>query len=206
MAEGLFKKDLSDKESFNKKLQFLILADKMKSIYRRTLLADKSRRETDAEHSWHLALMALIFADYAPKGTDISRVVEMVLVHDLVEIFAGDTFCYDTSAGETQQQREESAAERLFSLLPKGEGDYYKELWREFDRRDTPDSRFAASLDRFQPLINNFLTDCHTWRTGSVAKEQVEERTEIIKETMPLAWETVEEIIKYAEEREYFTS
>ena len=202
MAENIYNEDINVR--FNKKLQFLILIDKMKSVYRQTLLADKSRRETDAEHSWHIAMMAMLFAEFAPEGVDKERVIKMCLVHDLVEIYAGDTFCYDEKAGEDKAQREMRAAQKLFSVLPAEDGEEIKGLWLEFEKQETPDAVFAASLDRFQPLINNFLTDGHTWRKGKVVRPQVEERAALIKKGLPIAWETVQKILDDAENKGFF--
>lgn len=202
MAENIYNEDINAK--FNKKLQFLILIDKMKSVYRQTLLADKSRRETDAEHSWHIALMAMLFSEFAPEGVDRERVIKMCLVHDLVEIYAGDTFCYDKKAGEDKKEREMYAAEKLFSALPEDDGKELKKLWLEFEEQETPDAIFSASLDRFQPLINNFLTDGHTWKKGKVVRHQVEERAALIKKGLPIAWETVQKILDDAEGKGFF--
>ncbi len=202
MAENIYNEDINVR--FNKKLQFLILIDKMKSVYRQTLLADKSRRETDAEHSWHIAMMAMLFAEFAPEGVDKERVIKMCLVHDLVEIYAGDTFCYDEKAGEDKAEREMRAAQKLFSVLPAEDGEEIKGLWLEFEKQETPDAVFAASLDRFQPLINNFLTDGHTWRKGKVVRPQVEERAALIKKGLPIAWETVQKILDDAENKGFF--
>ena len=202
MADFLYKSNIND--DFNKKLEFLVLLDKMKSIYRQTLLADKSRRETDAEHSWHIAMMAMLFAEYAPQGVDRDRSVRMCLVHDLVEIYAGDTFCYDEKAGEDKKEREEKAAQKLFSILPEKDGEELKSLWIEFEEQSTPDALFAASLDRLQPIINNILTDGHTWRKGKVERKQVEERMSVIERGFPLAWQTVVRIIDEAEKKGYF--
>ncbi|MBQ6936899.1 MAG: HD domain-containing protein [Clostridia bacterium] len=202
MAENIYNEDINVR--FNKKLQFLILIDKMKSVYRQTLLADKSRRETDAEHSWHIAMMAMLFAEFAPEGVDKERVIKMCLVHDLVEIYAGDTFCYDEKAGEDKAEREMRAAQKLFSVLPAEDGDEIKGLWLEFEKQETPDAVFAASLDRFQPLINNFLTDGHTWKKGKVVRPQVEERAALIKKGLPIAWETVQKILDDAENKGFF--
>ncbi|MBR2885170.1 MAG: HD domain-containing protein [Clostridia bacterium] len=202
MAENIYNEDINVR--FNKKLQFLILIDKMKSVYRQTLLADKSRRETDAEHSWHIAMMAMLFAEFAPEGVDKERVIKMCLVHDLVEIYAGDTFCYDEKAGEDKAEREMRAAQKLFSVLPAEDGEEIKGLWLEFEKQETPDAVFVASLDRFQPLINNFLTDGHTWRKGKVVRPQVEERAALIKKGLPIACETVQKILDDAENKGFF--
>lgn len=202
MADSLYKNNIN--EDFGKKLEFLVLLDKMKTVYRQTLLADKSRRETDAEHSWHIAMMAMLFADLAPEGVDRDRSIRMCLVHDLVEIYAGDTFCYDVKAGEDKSERETKAADKLFAILPEKDGKELKELWIEFEMQSTPDALFAASLDRLQPLINNILTDGHTWRKGSVQRKQVEQRAAVIEKGFPAAWRTVCDVIDEAEIKGYF--
>ena len=204
MAYGVYESDMN--EAFNKKLQFLILLDKMKNVYRQTLLIGKSRRETDAEHSWHIAVMAMIFADCAPEGVNRDRVIKMCLVHDLVEIFAGDTFCYDEKAAMDKEEREQEAAERLFSILPQNDGNELKLLWEEFERQDSKDALFAASLDRFQPLINNFLTDGQTWKKGKVSRGQVEKRMSVIKEGFPAAWKTACDMIDDAQKNHLFSA
>lgn len=173
-------------EDFEKRLRFLIEADKMKNVLRQTLIADGSRRETDAEHSWHFALMAMTLIDHAREKDkiDLDRVIKMALVHDLVEVYAGDTFCYDEKANLDKADREKAAADRLFGLLPEEQGKEYRSLWEEFDAKATPDAAYAAAIDRLQPLINNHLTDSHTWKKGRVRAEQVRERMEPVKEAM----------------------
>ena len=143
-----------------KQLQFLIEVDKMKTILRQTLLVDKTRRENDAEHSWHFALMAIILYEYADQGkVSLYRVLKMALVHDLIEIYAGDTFAYDDAGNATKEQRETEAADKLFGILPSGQGEELRALWEEFDRMETPDAMYAAALDLLQPFINNYLTE-----------------------------------------------
>lgn len=178
-------------DRFEGQLKFLIEADKMKNIQRQTLIADGSRRETDAEHSWHLALMAMTLIEYAENRDkiNIDRVVRMTLVHDLVEVYAGDTFCYDEQGKLDKAQREKDAADKLFSLLPSEQGAEYRSLWEEFDREETPDAVYAAAIDRLQPLINNHLTNGHTWRMGHVKSRQVYERMAKIKEAAPKLYE-----------------
>lgn len=176
-------------------IRFSAEIDKMKSVYRHTLLIDKSREETDAEHSWHLATMVMLFKDYAPKGADIDRCIKMALVHDLVEIYAGDTFAYDVQGYESKAQREEEAAQKLFSMLPDNQGDEYKLLWQEFDKEETPDALYTCSLDRLQPLINNYLTQGHTWKDGFVTYDKVVKRQQVIRKAMPELWIKVEEML-----------
>ncbi len=176
-------------------IRFSAEIDKMKSVYRHTLLIDKSREETDAEHSWHLATMVMLFKDYAPKGADIDRCIKMALVHDLVEIYAGDTFAYDVQGYESKAQREEEAAQKLFSMLPDNQGEEYKLLWQEFDKEETPDALYTCSLDRLQPLINNYLTQGHTWKDGFVTYDKVVKRQQVIRKAMPELWIKVEEML-----------
>ncbi len=202
MVESLYKSNIDT--DFGKKLEFLVLLDKMKGIYRQTLLTDKSRRETDAEHSWHIAMMAMLFADLAPKGVDRDRSIRMCLVHDLVEIYAGDTFCFDQKAGEDKEERELKAADKLFSILPEKDAKELRELWLEFEAQSTPDAMFAASLDRLQPLVNNIFTDGHTWRKGKVNRAQVEKRASVIEHGFPAAWQAVCDVIDAAEQKGYF--
>lgn len=171
-------------------LAFSAEIDKMKSVYRRTLVIDKSRTETDAEHSWHLAMMVLLFKDYANEDVNIDRCVTMALVHDLVEIYAGDTFAYDAEGYNDKYEREMAAAEKLFSLLPDNQGDEYRALWEEFDEEKTPDAMYTCALDRLQPLINNYKTQGHTWKEG-VTFDKVEKRMLKIKQAIPQLWPKV---------------
>src|SRR5690606_28879866 len=177
---------LMDKERLKKQLEFIIEVDKLKQIYRQTLLMDGSRNENDAEHSWHLALMAMVLQEYSPKkDLDITKVLKMLLIHDLVEIYAGDTFCYDEKANLNKNQRELEAAERLFSILPPDQNQEFRDLWDEFEKRETPEALFAASLDRIQPLICNYLTGGHTWVKYGVKSHKVLERNLLVKEGAP---------------------
>jgi len=176
-------------------LSFLIEADKMKSILRQTLLVDQSRRENDAEHSWHLALMAMTLAEYTPLKISLDRVIRMALVHDLVEIYAGDTFAYDTAGYQSKDKREKEAADKLFSLLPPEQGREYRALWEEFDAMQTPDALYASAIDRLQPVINNALTDGHTWVQHGVTVDKVYKRMDPVRNALPSLWEYVENVI-----------
>lgn len=181
----------SRNEDVNKILKFTAEIDKMTSVLRRTMLIDKSRRENDAEHSWHIAVMAILFEKFAPTGTDISRAVKMCVVHDLVEIYAGDTFAYDINGNKSKAEREAKAADKLFGMLPEDVGKEIRLLWEEFDRMETPDAKYAACMDRIQPYLHNTLTDGHTWVEGKVSKTQVLERSGVIEETLPEVWDWV---------------
>ncbi|MDR1000457.1 MAG: HD domain-containing protein [Clostridiales bacterium] len=191
-------------DELKKQLQFLSEVDKMKSVYRQTMLADKSREETDAEHSWHFALMAVTLFQYAGfDGVDINRVVKMALVHDLVEIYAGDTSAYDVKGYESKGKREKEAADRLFALLPSEQGAEYRSLWEEFDLMETRDAKYAAAIDRLQPFLSNYLTNGHTWVKHGVFAEQVYQRMNPVKTALPDLWEFVEFVIRDSCEKGY---
>ncbi|MBE9010828.1 HD domain-containing protein [Pseudanabaenaceae cyanobacterium LEGE 13415] len=157
-------------------IQFIVEIDKLKHVFRQTLLMDKSRRENDAEHSWHLAMMAIVLSEYADPQVNLLRVLKMVLIHDLVEIDAGDTFCYDAIAIQDQSDREQKAADRLFGMLPENLEKELRSLWEEFEAKQSIDSQFAAALDRLQPLLHNYYTEGGTWRMANVTEAQVRKR------------------------------
>jgi putative hydrolase of HD superfamily len=180
-------------------IQFIIEIDKLKGILRQTLLIDESRRENSAEHSWHLAMMAILLAEYAPsEDIDVLRVIKMLLIHDLVEIDAGDTFCYDVQANQNKAAREVEAATRLFGLLPEEQGVELRSLWEEFEAQQTTEARFAAALDRLQPLIHNQQTRGGTWRIHGITREQVLRRMHPVKDGAPDLWPFVEQVIEDA--------
>ncbi|MBW3629100.1 MAG: HD domain-containing protein [Gemmatimonadetes bacterium] len=185
-------------DRLEQQLAFIIEIDKLKRVLRQTLLADESRQENSAEHSWHLALMAGLLAEYAPAGTDVGRAVRMVLVHDLVEIDAGDAFCYDPVAVQGKAEREEACADRLFGILPEDQSAELRELWDEFEAGTTPEARFANALDRLQPLLQNLNTRGGTWRMHGVPREQVLKRMQPIREAMPELWPAVERALERA--------
>ena len=192
-------------ERFQKQLSFLIEVDRMKNVLRQTLIADRSRRENDAEHSWHFAIAAMIFSEYAAEAdkTDMTRVLKMALVHDLVEVYAGDTFAYDVQGNLGKAAREEAAADRLFSMLPADQSAEIRALWEEFDRMDTPDSRYAAAIDRLQPFICNYVTEGYTWRLHHVTRAQVYERMDMVRAAAPGLWPFVEDVVRDAMEKGY---
>ena len=176
-------------------MAFLVEADRLKSIIRRTPLGDNSRLENSAEHSWHLAVAALALREHAPADLDLSRVLELVAIHDLVEIDAGDTFAYDAGANRDRAAREQAAADRLFGLLPPDQAVELRSLWDEFEAGETPDARFALALDRLQPLLQNVHSDGGTWRTHGVTREQVLERMRPIEAVSAEVWRYVEGVI-----------
>lgn len=175
----------SGNERLDQQLLFTAEIDKMTHVLRRTLLLDKSRRENDAEHSWHIAVMAMLFSEYAIEPVDIGRVVQMCVVHDLVEIIAGDTFAYDAEGNRDKAKREQAAADELFGRLPVEQGQMIRSLWEEFDAMETADAKYAACMDRLQPFFHNTLTDGHTWVEGKTDRQAVEKRMEVVRDFMP---------------------
>ncbi|WRS28478.1 HD domain-containing protein [Oscillospiraceae bacterium MB08-C2-2] len=183
-------------ERFEKQLHFLIEVDQMKNVLRQTLLADGSRRENDAEHSWHFALTAMLLYEYAQDSrVDLSRVIKMALIHDLIEIYAGDTFAFDIQGNQDKEARERVAADRLFALLPPDQGQEIRSLWEEFDAMETPDSQYAAAIDRLQPFVNNSVTGGHTWKKNKITAAQVYQRMDMVRISAPRLWPFVEETI-----------
>ena len=176
-------------------ISFLLEADKLKAIARRTTLVDGSRRENSAEHSWHLALAAIVLREYAPDGVDLARVLELVTLHDMVEIDAGDTFAYDPAGVETKADRERAAADRIFRMLPPDQHEQAQRLWDEFEDHRTPEARYANALDRLQPLLQNAASDGGTWKTYSVTREQVLRRLAPVEDALPALWPLVLETI-----------
>lgn len=186
-------------DKLKKLLSFIVEVDKIKNIMRRTLLVDGSRRENDAEHSWHLAIMAMLLTEYADdKNFNLDKVLKMVIVHDLVEIYAGDTFAFDVKGNLEKEDKEKQAADKLFGQLPSNQGKQLRKLWEDFDEAKTPEARYAAALDRLQPFIHNLCTEGHTWVQGKVTKEQVYKRSGLAMEVLPALKPWMEEQINEA--------
>jgi putative hydrolase of HD superfamily len=185
-------------ERLQRQVEFLLEADKLKAILRRTPLIDNSRQENSAEHSWHLTVAAVTLAEYAPAGTDLLHALRLLIVHDLVEIDAGDTFAYDPVQQESKAARELAAAERIFGLLPDDQGAQLREWWDEFEAVETPAARFANALDRLQPLLLNMHSGGGSWRSHRVARSQVLHRMQPIRLWMPAAWPFVLDIVDRA--------
>jgi putative hydrolase of HD superfamily len=186
-------------------IAFALEADKLKGVLRQTWLTDQSRRENSAEHSWHAALMAVLLAEHAAAGPtlDVARVVRMMLVHDLVEIDAGDTLVYDDAAAAGKARRERDAAQRIFGLLPDDQAAELRAAWDEFEARQTPEARFAAALDRVQPILHNFATQGRAWREHGVTAARVLEKNRHIAEGSPALWEFIRELVSDAVARGY---
>lgn len=166
------------KERLQKQLDFILELDRLKYITRQSYVADGSRHENDSEHSWHLALMAMLLSEYANEPVDVLHVVKMVLIHDAVEIDAGDTYAYDDAGNATKRQREEAAADRIFNILPTDQAAEMRDIWEEFEANETPEARFANALDRVQPIMLNDTTGGRAWREHEVAAQQVINRNQ----------------------------
>ncbi len=182
-------------ERIKNQIKFLLVIDEMKNVLRRNLVVDGSRRENDAEHSWHLAMLAMILEEYSAEKVDIERVLKITLVHDLVEVYAGDTFAYDAKGNEDKLDRETEAANRLFGMLDPVQGAEIRALWDEFEEKETAESRYANAVDRLQPLLLNYMTNGHTWKMGDVHAPQIYKRMDIIRTATPELWHIVEGII-----------
>ncbi|MGI1660300.1 MAG: HD domain-containing protein [Desulfitobacterium sp.] len=189
-------------ERMEKQIQFIVTIDELKNITRQSVTIRDRRHENDAEHSWHLAMMAMILSEYAEdKNVDIFRVIKMVLIHDLVEIYAGDTYCYDEKGYEDKEEREQEAADRLFNMLPEDQAQKMMALWREFEEMETEEAAYAATLDRFQPLLLNYNTDGHTWQRPGITSTKVLKRTAVAKARVPQLYEYIERLIQSSIER-----
>lgn len=162
-----------DKERFQKQLDFILEADKEKNILRQTHLSGHGRRENDAEHAWHMAIMIYLLKEYANEEFDAAKAMMMALIHDIVEIDAGDTYAYDAAGLETQKEREELAAERIFGMLPEEQKAELKGLFEEFEACETPEARFARAMDNFQPLLLNNSNNGSDWKEHGVCKSRV---------------------------------
>lgn len=182
-------------EKLKNQIKFVMVIDEMKNIFRRNLIIDGSRRENDAEHSWHLAMLAMILEEYSAEKINIERVLKIALVHDLIEVYAGDTFAYDEKGYEDKEEREKQAADKLFGMLDSAQGAEIRALWDEFEEMQTAESRYANAIDRIQPLILNYMTNGHTWKQGDVHSTQIYKRMDIIRTATPELWHIVEGII-----------
>lgn len=190
----------------HQQIQFILEIDRLKHILRQTLLTDGSRRENSAEHSWHLAMMAFVLAEYAPPGTDLLQAIKMLLIHDIVEIDAGDVSCYDVQGNLDKAEREQQAANRIFGLLPPDQASELRALWDEFETRTTPTAQFAAALDRIQPILHNRQTQGHSWQIHNVKQPQVMQRVAPVETGAPELWAYVQQIIDECIEAGYLAT
>lgn len=169
--------------------EFIREIDKEKFIGRQTYLSDGKRKENDAEHAWHMAIMTLLLSEYANEEIDVLKTVSMLLIHDIVEIDAGDTYAYDEAAKATQEAREQQAANRIFGLLPEDQSRRMRSLWEEFEERKTPEARFARAMDNIQPVMLNAATDGKAWKEHKVRLEQILKRNECTGTGSEELWE-----------------
>ena len=172
-------------DRLEQQIAFIVEIDRLKTVIRQNYLADGSRRENTAEHSWHVTLMAMILSEHAAEPVDRARVLELLLVHDLVEIDAGDTFAYDSVGEQSKAAREQAAAERIFGLLPAAQAERLRAAWDEYEASETPEARFALSLDRLMPMIHNSLTEGRAWQANGVTADKVRHRAESISRGAP---------------------
>lgn len=187
--------------SLEKRMQFIVEADKLKSILRQsTLICNRELRENDAEHTWHLTLCAILLSDYvsSKEPVDVLRVLKMLIIHDMVEIEAGDTYCYDEVGYQDKEQREREAATNLFSTLPKEQYDEFMTLWEEFEEMATVEAKYASAIDRLQPVLQIYYCDGNTWIENGIDIERELKRNEVIKEIVPEVWGYVETLVEDA--------
>ncbi|HWA08387.1 MAG TPA: HD domain-containing protein [Opitutaceae bacterium] len=186
-------------ERLARQVEFIVEVDRLKDVFRQTVTTRSRRAENDAEHSWHLCLCVLVLSEHASAPRlDVLRVLRMLIIHDLVEIDAGDTFAYDTARMADQHAREAVAADRIFGLLPPDQGREFRALWDEFEERKTPESRFAAAVDRFQPMLLNCRTAGAAWRRHGVTHDRVLARNAHVAEGSPPLWEYAVRMIQEA--------
>ena len=190
-----------DSERFQKQLAFARELDKEKTILRQTHLTGHGRQENDAEHAWHMALMAYLLREYANEPIDISRTILMILMHDVVEIDAGDTYAYDADAKATQKEREKAAADRLFGMLPEDQGRELRGIWKEFEDYETPEARFAHTMDNFQPMLLNDSNGGSDWIRNGIARSQVEKRNEKTGTGSEAIWDYMQTVLDRNVER-----
>ena len=182
-------------ERLKKQMNFLLEVDKLKFISRQTYLSDGKRKENDGEHSWHLALMAVLLSEYSNEKIDLVKVITMVLIHDIVEIDPGDTYAYDTLGNQSKREREVKAADRIFNILPKDQAQKLRQLWEEFEAYETPEAKFAHVCDNVQPLMLNDATDGLAWREHDVKKSQVLQRNRRTGEGSQVLMEYINRIL-----------
>lgn len=182
-------------------INFIKEIDKVKYIQRKTKLFNSNRNENDAEHSWHLAMMTIVLAEHSNVPIDVLKVVKMVLIHDIVEIDAGDTFIYDTTKSHTNTDEERLAANRIFGMLPKEQATEFISIWEEFENGQTDEAKFAKSMDRLEPLLQNTSNDGGTWKEFDVSYDKVYEKKKVINEGSTTIWNYAEDLINESVEK-----
>jgi putative hydrolase of HD superfamily len=194
-----------DPSRLKAQLAFFREVDKLKQVFRQTFLLDNSRCENDAEHSWHLAMMVLTFQEYAlTPNIDLGKVLKLVILHDVVEIDAGDVYTYADFDPAVKEAKEQAAADRIFYLLPKDQGDEIMQLWHEYEAKITPESLFASAMDKLQPFLHNYYVDTRAWRLHEVPKSRVIEKMSIIQRGAPALWPMTLEMIEQADSEGLF--
>ena len=187
---------METEKRLEKQLRFILEADKSKQVFRQTYLSDGSRKENDAEHSWHLALMCALLSEYATESIDVAKTMVMVLIHDIIEIDAGDTYAYDEQGNVTKREREVKAADRLFGLLPEDQESYFRRLWEEFEEGETPEAKFAAAPDKVQPVLLNDASGGRSWKEHQVRVSQILARQQKTPEGSEKLWEHAKALIE----------
>lgn len=183
-----------NKSDFEKQIEFILEIDKVKNILRRTHTTS-GKNENDAEHSWHMSIMIFLLSEYSNEKFDVLKAIKMALIHDLVEIDAGDTYAYDSVNIATQSEREDKAAKRIFSMLPDKNKKEFTELFYEFEAKITPEAKFVRAIDNFQPILLNDFNKGNDWKINGVTKEQIYNRNKITSESTDVIWENIKEII-----------
>ncbi|MHA1950142.1 MAG: HD domain-containing protein [Candidatus Thorarchaeota archaeon] len=187
---------MEDEDRFSKQIEFIVEIDKLKQIERQSALCDGTRQENDTEHSWHIAVMAMFLSEYTEQDIDQLKVIKMLLIHDLVEIYAGDTFAYDVIGNSSKEKREREAANRIFGMLPSDQAKEMLTLWNEFESLSTPEAQFASALDKLQPLILSFNNKGWSWKKhGVVSSQIIESKKDIAKGSKEL-WEYTKRLIQ----------
>lgn len=188
-------------ERLIKDIKFIVELDRMKTILRQTSLITEDRREDDAQHSWHISVMAMLLSEYTNEEVDTFKVIKMLLIHDLVELYAGDTFCYDNVGNEDKKERELIAADKVFGMLDEDKGKELRALWDEFEDMETPEALFAASMDRLQPMLNNYNNKGGTWQKYDIAQSDIIKRISPVKKSSDELWAFVEDMLEDALEK-----
>ncbi len=191
-------------ERLRQQVEFLKEIDDLKQIFRQTVLTKDRRQENDAEHSWHLAMLVMVLSEYSNQSSiDLLRTVKMVLIHDIIEIDAGDTFCYDDHDRNAKTEKERKAAHRIFGILPENQAQEFIDLWEEFEAMETPEAQFAAAVDRLQPLLLNYYSEGYAWKKHGIKRSQVIERNHHISKGSKVLWEFAENLIEESVNKGY---
>lgn len=188
----------SSANRLRRQVEFIVECDKLKEIFRQTINSQSRRAENDAEHSWAFCLCVLVLAEHANEPIDVMRVMKMAIIHDLVEIDAGDTFAYDLTAAANQHAREALAADRIFGLLPADQAKEFRALWDEFEARATPEAKFAHACDRFQPMLLNARTEGGSWRAHGITHDKAQRRGAPVADGSTVLWEEIEAMLRTA--------